>query len=72
VVAGGAGVSGNVNMGNLSVVGDIDTTGDLILIRMRVRYGGTQNSNFIFRTISQRIIVLDFVIRERTGKNFYV
>jgi hypothetical protein len=35
-----------------------------------VRYGGTQNSNFIFRTISQRIIVLDFVIRERTGKNF--
>jgi hypothetical protein len=36
VVAGGAGVSGNVNMGNLSVVGDIDTTGDLILIRMRV------------------------------------
>jgi hypothetical protein len=53
---------------NLSVVGDIDTTGDLILIRMRVRYGGTQNSNFIFRTISQRIIVLDFVIRERTGK----
>jgi hypothetical protein len=57
---------------NLSVVGDIDTTGDLILIRMRVRYGGTQNSNFIFRTISQRIIVLDFVIRERTGKNFYV
>jgi hypothetical protein len=63
-------VSGNVNMGNnLSVVGDIDTT-DLILIRMRVRYGGTQNSNFIFRTISQRIIVLDFVIGERTGKNF--
>jgi hypothetical protein len=55
---------------NLSVVGDIDTTGDLILIRMRVRYGGTQNSNFIFRTISQRIIVLDFVIRERTGKIF--
>jgi hypothetical protein len=70
---GWGGVSGNVNMGNnLSVVGDIDTTGDLILIRTRVRYGGTQNSNFIFRTISQRIIVLDFVIGERTGKNFYV
>jgi hypothetical protein len=62
VVAVG-GVSGNVNMGNNLSVVDIDTTGDLILIRMRVRYGGTQNSNFIFRTISQRIIVLDFVIR---------
>jgi hypothetical protein len=44
VVAGGAGVSGNVNMGNnLSVVGDIDTTGDLILMNAsEIRWNSKQ------------------------------
>jgi hypothetical protein len=53
----------NVMGNNLSVVGDIDNRRFNFNTNARVRYGGTQNSNFIFRTISQRIIVLDFVIR---------
>jgi hypothetical protein len=64
VVAGGAGVSGNVNMGNnLSVVGDIDTTRFILIHECECEIRWNSKQQFYIRTISQRIIVLDFVIR---------
>jgi hypothetical protein len=71
VVAGGAGVSGNVNMGNnLSVVGDIDTTGDLIFNTNASEIRWNSKQQFYIQDYFAADNRFDFV--KRTGKNFYV